>query len=365
MDPTTRSATPDRTLDVDAMSVTTDLASGQPHAVAGGRPVLVIGEALVDAVTSPATEGGAAESDTVEHVGGSPANVAFGISALEHEVDLATWVGADERGSRIQERCNEVGVRLVDGSAGADHTSLAHAHLDTTGAATYDFDITWQVPPLPQLGRYVHVHTGSIAATLEPGGTQVVEAVRAARATATISYDPNMRPSLMGSPEAVRARVEELVGLSDLVKASDEDIAWLYPGRYVPDVLRLWGTLGAVVTVVTRGGEGALLAVPGSGEVTTVPARATVVADTVGAGDSFMAGLVSGLLDAGLLGGPDGRDRLRSATLADLRPAIDRAVTTGGITVARAGAYAPTRSELHRLPRAETPSTRRYAGWSR
>ena len=302
-------------------------------------PVLVIGEALVDAVERSG-------APAVEHVGGSPANVAFGLAALGHDVALATWVGADDRGRRIAERCRDMGTRLVDGSDGADHTSVARAVLDDEGAATYDFDITWQVPPIPGLGAFGHVHTGSIAAVLEPGGTQTVEAVEQAHGTATVSYDPNARPSLMGSPDDVRPRIEALVALADVVKASDEDIAWLYPDRYVPDVLRHWGSLGASLTVVTRGGEGALYALHHVGSVATSPATPTEVADTVGAGDSFMAGLVSGLLDAGLLGGVEARARLRSATLAQVRPAIERAVATGGITVSRAGAYAPQRSEL-------------------
>ena len=305
----------------------------------GRPPVLVIGEALIDAVERRG-------APAVEHVGGSPANVAFGLAALGHEVALATWVGTDDRGRRIAQRCHEMGTRLVDGSDGADHTSVARAVLDDEGAASYDFDITWRVPVLTGLGGYRHVHTGSIAAVLEPGGTQTLTAVERAQATATVSYDPNARPSLMGLPDDVRPQVEAIVALADVVKASDEDLAWLYPDRYVPDVLRHWGALGASLMVVTRGGEGALYALHHVGSVATAAARSTEVADTVGAGDSFMAGLVSGLLDAGLLGSLAARDRLRAASLDDVRPAIERAIATGGITVSIAGAYAPRRDEL-------------------
>jgi fructokinase len=313
--------------------------SSTPSPAPGGPAVLVIGEALVDAVERSG-------APAVEHVGGSPANVAFGLAALGHDVALATWVGADDRGDRIARRCAEMGTRLVAGSDGADHTSVARAVLDDQGAATYVFDITWHLPQVPDLESYAHVHTGSIAAVLEPGGGQVLDAVERARATATISYDPNARPSLMGSPDDVRPRVEALVALADVVKASDEDIEWLYPDRYVPDVLRHWAALGASLTVVTRGGAGALYALHHVRSVATCPAAVTQVADTVGAGDSFMAGLLSGLLDAGLLGGPSARERLRSAALDDVRPAVERAVATGGITVSRAGAYAPRRTEL-------------------
>lgn len=314
-----------------------------PPSTAGAMTTLVVGEALIDAVER-------AGRPAQEHVGGSPANVAFGLAALGHDVCLATWIGDDDRGRRIADRCREVGSELLEGSDGADRTSVARAVLDDSGAASYDFDITWRLPRIPGLQRFAHVHTGSIAAVLEPGGSQVVDVVRRARPTATVSYDPNVRPSLMGSPDDVRARVETLVGLADVVKASDEDLAWLYPDRYIPDVLRHWGGLGASLTVVTRGSKGALYALHQAGSVGTCEVRATEVADTVGAGDSFMAGLLSGLLDAGLLGGRDARTELAAATLNDVRPAIERAVTTGGLTVGRAGAYAPLRSEITNAP---------------
>ena len=301
-------------------------------------PVLVVGESLVDAV-----ERGSEPPEL--HVGGSPANVAFGLGALDHDVSLATWFGRDDWGRRIADRCAEKGAKVVAGSDGAARTSVARAVLDAGGAATYDFDITWQVPAIADLAGFGHLHTGSIAAVLEPGGSQTLVTVQQARATATISYDPNARPSLMGSPDEVRPRMEAFIALADVVKASDEDIAWLYPDRFVPDVLRHWGSLGASLTVVTRGGEGALYALH-RGSVATCEARSSGLVDTVGAGDSFMAGLVSGLLDAGLVGSTEARERLATATLDDVRPAVERAVTTGGITVSKAGAYSPTRSEL-------------------
>ena len=126
---------------------------------------------------------------------------AFGLAALDHPVDLATWIATDERGSRIEAVCRERGVALMPGSQSAEFTSVAHATLDATGAATYVFDLDWQLPTIPDLTAYGHVHTGSIAAVIEPGGADVRAALAAARATgATVSYDPNARPSLMGAP---------------------------------------------------------------------------------------------------------------------------------------------------------------------
>ncbi|NUS40850.1 MAG: carbohydrate kinase, partial [Terrabacter sp.] len=226
---------------------------------------LVIGEALVDAVTTP---GGGTE----EHVGGSPANVAFGLAALDHPVDLATWIATDERGRRIEDVCRERGVALTAGSQGAPFTSVAYATLDLTGAATYVFDLEWQVASVPGLTAYGHVHTGSIGAVLEPGGTQVREILAVARGLgATVSYDPNARPALMGLPDQARRTIEESIRLADLVKVSDEDIAWLCPGESEEDVLRGWAELGPAVIVMTRGGEGAVVRVSRTGEQQALP----------------------------------------------------------------------------------------------
>ena len=197
-------------------------------------------------------------------------------------MSLATWFGRDDWGRRIADRCAEKGAKVVAGSDGAARTSVARAVLDAGGAASYDFDITWQVPAIADLAGYGHVHTGSIAAVLEPGGSQTLVTVQQARETATVSYDPNARPSLMGSPDEVRPRMEAFIALADVVKASDEDIAWLYPDRFVPDVLRHWGALGASLTVVTRGGEGALYALNQVGSVATCEARSAGLVDTVG-----------------------------------------------------------------------------------
>jgi len=304
------------------------------------RRTLVIGEALVDAVID-------ASGAVVEHVGGSPANVAFGLAALDHPVDLATWIAADERGHRIEAVCRERGVALTRGSQSAAFTSVAQATLDDTGAATYVFDLDWQLPTIPDLTAYGHVHTGSIAAVIEPGGGDVRAALAAARATgATVSYDPNARPSLMGAPADARRLIEEAIAAADVVKLSDEDVEWLCPGEELDDVIAAWGALGPALLVVTRGGAGATVRVQSTGEVQAVPAPRVDVVDTVGAGDSFMAGLVSGLLDADLLGGRAQRDRLRGASFDDVAPAVHRALRTGALTVERAGAHAPLRADL-------------------
>jgi fructokinase len=300
---------------------------------------LVVGESLIDIVQSP-------DGSTQEHVGGSPANVALGLARLGHDVRLATMIGDDERGARIAARLGEEGVRLTGGSVVARPTSVATSTLDATGAAAYSFDLSWELSEIQALDGVGHVHTGSIASVLEPGASGVLDNVRRARPLATISFDPNARPSVMGDPHEVRAKIEQLIGLSDVVKASHEDIAWLYGEATLTQIVSLWGLLGPSLVVVTRGHEGATIGLTGTGEVATLDAVVAEVVDTVGAGDSFMSGLLSGLLDAGLLGGARARERLRSASLAGVRPAVDRALACAAITVSRAGANPPHLADL-------------------
>lgn len=302
-------------------------------------PVLVAGEALVDIVRSP-------DGSIAEHVGGSPTNVAIGLARLGHPVELATHIGADERGERVGQTLAREQVSLSKGSTSADRTPTAAATLDDSGAATYEFDLSWELSQPADLERFGHLHTGSIAAVLEPGGTNVLALVQQARSGHTVSYDPNSRPSLMGDPHDVRAKVEALIGLSDVVKASEEDVEWLYPGHEIAEVVRLWGRLGPSVVVVTRSGQGAVVAVGANGQAQAIPAYPTTVVDTVGAGDSFMSGLISGLLDARLLGRAPTRERLRAASQDQVLPAVRRALACGAITVSRAGANPPTRAEI-------------------
>jgi fructokinase len=311
-----------------------------------GRRVVSIGEALIDVVLREGT-------DPAEHVGGSPLNVARGLARLGHPATVCAWWGRDDRGARLARAAAESGAGVEPGTDGATDTSVAYARVDAAGRATYTFDLTWDVPGLTRPDLVDHLHTGSIAATLEPGGTKVAGIVRDLRATATVSYDPNVRPAIMGSPDRVRDRIEELVCLSDVVKASDEDLAWLYPDVPVEGILRRWTTLGPALVVCTRGPWGASALLRANRDTLVIDQVDVEVADTVGAGDSFMAGLLSGLLDARLLGGRAARDRLAAADWRDVQPALHRAVVTAAITVGRAGSYGPTMVETRAIQDAD------------
>ena len=274
---------------------------------------LVVGEALTDC---------AIRGDVVnETPGGSPLNVAIGIGRLGHDVLLAARVGPDARGQAIIDHAVGSTVQLIDKVSGLARTSTAIATIADDGSASYEFDLLWDITADMVPSRDVtHVHTGSIGATLEPGGSSVVEIVRSLRtAGSSVSYDPNARPSIMGEPADVLPRVEQLVALSHVVKASDEDIAWLYPDKSLDEVVELWMALGASLVVVTRGAEGVVARV-GNHSVSR-PTSATHVEDTIGAGDSFMSGLLVALHRSGFLGSEV--SRLSGMTREELLEAVD------------------------------------------
>jgi fructokinase len=303
------------------------------------------------------------------HPGGSPLNVAVGLARLGHDVTLATRIGTDDDGTLLRRHLERDDVRLAPGSVVAGHTSTATAVLDPHGAASYVFDIDWRLPAT-DLAGVRHLHAGSIGATLAPGGAQVQRLLDEAVATGiTTSYDPNLRPGLIGTAEEERPVVERLVARTDVVKASDDDVSWLYAGTPRADPLvaaARWARSGPRLVVLTRGRDGAVVWLRGRPtEPLHLPSPVVQVVDTVGAGDAFMAGLLSGLLDANLLGAEhdvQGSPRSRplptggapvSATREvdawaadDVRPALERAVQVAALTCARHGADPPRRAEL-------------------
>jgi fructokinase len=298
--------------------------------------ILVVGEALVDIVER-------IDGTRTEHPGGSPANVALGLTRLGRRATLLTRIGADERGRAVRTHLESSGVHLVAGSVTSDVTSTATAAIDEAGVASYLFDLVWDLPGEIDLGSATALHTGSIAAFLPPGGDAVVRLVERASGRVTVSYDPNARPRLMGDPEDALKRVERIIRLCDVVKASDEDLAWLAPNRDPADIAADWLALGPAVVVVTRGGQGAT-GVTTAGRV-DVPAPVVTVVDTVGAGDSFMSGLLDHLAGAGLLG-PARRAALRELDTVGVEAMLRHAAGIAAFTCSRPGADPPTRAEL-------------------
>jgi fructokinase len=163
------------------------------------------------------------------------------------------------------------------------------------------------------------------------------------RGRVTVSYDPNVRPALLGDAARARPDIERLVALSDVVKASDEDLRWLYPDRPDEDVAHAWLASGPALVVVTRGGAG-VYAVSAGLELRRRAVPLDLV-DTVGAGDSFTSGLLDGLHRADLVGGAR-RDSLAAIDEATLGSVVDAAALIAAITCSRPGADPPTRAEV-------------------
>jgi len=295
---------------------------------------LVIGEALIDIVVRDGAVTG-------EHVGGSPLNVAVGLSRLGRGVDFLTHIGSDDHGRRITDHLTSSGVALVAGSTDAARTPTARATLDAAGSAQYEFDIDWQLAGTPEVAPPLVLHTGSIATVLEPGCLATAALVDTYRSAATVTFDPNVRPALIDDAQAARNRIDRLVERCDVVKVSDEDLRWIDPDRSPKEMARSWLAAGPSIVAVTMGDQGAFaVCAAGTARVAAPPVD---VVDTVGAGDAFMAGLIDALWTLDVLGAGR-RDALRDIGLEALTTMLQTAALSSALTVAKAGADLPDRT---------------------
>ncbi len=303
--------------------------------------VLVIGESLMDVVSSP--------SGVDEHAGGSPMNVSVGLARLGRPVQLLTRIGSDDRGASIAASLTRSGVGLFPGSIVGGATSTSTATLDASGSANYDFSIEWSLDFVTELPGSPIVHTGSIAAFLEPGASELEALLEALPGTAgagrpIITFDPNIRPSIIGPRAESLGVVERLAALATVVKVSDEDALWLF-GELGPDeVVDRLLAIGATLAIVTLGAAGAVLGT--ARHRVRVPGRRVTVADTIGAGDSFMSAVVqkiAAMLDSGVDAAAivDG-SAIDAGTLVEIG---EFAVTCAAITVSRVGSNPPTMLE--------------------
>lgn len=294
---------------------------------------VVLGEALVDVVHR-------ADGSVSRVPGGSAANTALALARLGHPTMLSTCLGPDDDGALVRRRLERSGVQLVVGPL--PRTSTAQARIGLDGAATYTFDVGWD--PAHELPEPIdHLHVGSLGVVLEPGASTVHRLAAAVRETATISFDVNLRPSLTGTGPEVLERVDTMIRLADVVKLSDEDLEQLRPGvspeAAAADVL----ALGPTAVVLTRGAEGASWF--GLSGTVDVPARPGVVVDTIGAGDTFSAGILGALAEREALG-ERGRDRLRRLGPEDWRGVLGFAARAAAVTVSREGADPPYQVDL-------------------
>jgi fructokinase len=283
------------------------------------KSALVVGESLVDIVRG-------ADGSTSEFAGG-----------------IASSWGQDRRGGVLEDRLERDGVSIAVDPYAIGHTSTADATIGSDGHASYTFDLSWRLNPLREGIDPLVVHTCSLGAVLPPGADDVLAILESARDKATISYDVNVRPAITGTGPDLVSQVESVVARSDIVKASDEDLQALY-GELDPvaGAKRLL-TLGPAAVVVTRGQGGATwVSVSQEVDVASVP---VVVADTIGAGDTFCAAMLDRLWTRGLLG-PGGRESLVDVARDAVVDVLSHAARAAAVTVGRPGADPPYRHEL-------------------
>lgn len=310
----------------------------------------VIGEALID-LAAPAADG-----SCIARPGGSPANVAIGLARLGQLTTFGGRLSADPFGTVLRRHLERSGVDLLHVVQAADPSTIALVEL-SGGQARYQFsargaDFQWSAGELAFLPAGARaVHFGSLASWLPPGDAAIAGAISRLRrdgAVGLISYDPNVRPALQPDAASARQQIEQSVSLAHVVKASSEDLRWLYgPEAAAADIARSWLDLGAELVVVTTGAEGAAAWTRNGPPVSRPPFPATL-ADTVGAGDAFMSGLLDALARRELLA-LGGRTALADPTT--LAGILDDASLIAGITCSRPGANPPRRDEVDALSR--------------
>lgn len=303
--------------------------------------IVVCGEALIDLFAGePAADGFPCRAVA----GGSPFNVSIGLARLGRAAAFLGGLSTDPFGRFLRGRLAAEGVRLDLAVDRPERTTLGVVSTDAAGHPAYAFygegaaDRAIGPSEMPaDLGPDVTGLTiGSFSLAVEPVASGLEGLVRREAGRRAISLDPNLRPHVIGDVALWRPRFERFVGLSTIVKASDEDIAHLYgPGADVEGVAADWLAKGPALVLVTRGGAGAT-AWHRSGRIDR-PAAPVRVVDTVGAGDSFHAALLANLEARGSLS-PDGVAALTATALSE---ALAAAVTASGITCGRRGADPP------------------------
>ncbi|MCR5858822.1 carbohydrate kinase [Mesorhizobium sp. J428] len=305
--------------------------------------ILCCGEALIDMLPRETTRG---EIAFAPYSGGAVFNTAIALGRLGAPVEFFTGLSSDLFGDMLRQTLAESGVGTRYSPLSDRPTTLAFVKL-TNGQAKYVFydentaGRMVSVADLPALGDEVSAMLfGAISLIPEPCGSAYEALMRREHSRRVTMLDPNIRPNFIPDAAAHRARMMRMVAMADIVKLSDEDLAWFGESGSPDDIARRWLALGPKLVLVTRGGDGA------TGYTATatvkVPARRVDVVDTVGAGDTFNAGVLAALHEKGLL------TKIAIARLAedDIRAALDLGVRAAAVTVSRAGANPPRREEL-------------------
>ena len=292
--------------------------------------IWVCGEVLIDILPSGPV------------VGGGPANTAKALARLGHDVHFIDGISSDAYGQSARAELLNDGVNLDLALASDKPTCTATVSLDDAGGASYeflidgtatfDFNSAWLPDPYRYQPQVLHI--GTLVTVIEPGVSALYDWAMAVAELAPIVFDPNIRPSVMPDRDLYEAAVEKWAALSAVIKVSDDDLAWLFPGQAIEDVANRWINDGAFLVVVTQGANG-IMGYTSDGRV-EVPGVKVDVVDTVGAGDTVGAIVVEAMLAHGLV-------ELRGDIL---RGVLTRAAAAAAITCSRKGAQPPYKHEL-------------------
>lgn len=300
--------------------------------------IVVVGENVVDLVPAGAGLLRAA-------LGGGPANTAIAAARLGAPVAMTARLGQDAFGAAFRSRLEESGVDTKYLLSTTQPSALALANMSDDGEARYDFwlagaaDFGWRERELPELPDGTTIQIGSLAAFLPPGADAVERWAVRHRHRCTISFDPNLRAVALARPDSL-VRLERLVALAHIVRASEQDLIDAYPSVAPMDTARRWLAAGPKLVVVTHGDAG-VTALNAESE-TTVAAPTVSIVDTIGAGDTAMGALLAWLHDADRL-----RDQLARPLPAEaLRLLLRHMCSASAITCTRPGADPPTLDEL-------------------
>jgi fructokinase len=307
--------------------------------------IVIGGEALVDFVEDHGSARPVA--------GGGPFNTAIAFGRLAVPTGFLGAISRDAYGEMLAERLVDAAVdtSLVRWSDAPTPRAVVHRQGDGRNEYTFEIGGTSfldmspdDLPVLPKEAWAVHV--GTLALAVDPPASAYEALVDREAGRRQIIFDPNVRPAIFGDVAGYRPRFERLARVADLVKLSEDDAAWIYPGLSVEAVLELILGFGPGVVAVTRGENGAVAgSAEGYVQIAGIP---IVVADTVGAGDSFGAALVVALVDNGAFG----PQATRAPDEAVLALAVSYAVAASAITCTRTGAVPPSRAEIEAQLRA-------------
>jgi fructokinase len=304
----------------------------------------VCGEALVDLVPVGSSGGFVYEL----HAGGSPLNVAIGLSRLGQDTALLGAVSDDFLGRFLRTHLERNGVDSTYLAIVSHPTALALVHHTASGEPEFSFygensADRWLTPesvPAAFPPSVAAIHCGSISLARSPTAETIENLIRREATARVVTVDPNIRPSMIQDRQQYLRRIEAVVARAGIVKASRSDLGWLFPGRTVEKAALTLLGWGAGVVVVTCGAEGSLgLTREGWASAEAIPVS---VVDTVGAGDAFTSGLLAHLAQSGLLT-PSG---LQTLSLSNLLDAMKLGAKVAALTCQRRGADLPVREEV-------------------